>query len=331
MLFRFGKTTNLIRMETIIDPVSKELLRAELTEDKLLRKTNKANNELYIITHHDSPNTMLEIGRLREEAYRFSGAGTGKSMDIDSYDTMDNCYKQLIVWNPEKEEIMGGYRYIHGKEVQILEDGTPFISSSHLFNYSDFFLEEFLPHTIELGRSFVTVGYQSSVAGSKALFAMDNLWDGLGALIVLHPDIKYFFGKVTMYPDFGEQGRNMILYFLNKHFPDPDRLVYPKHPLRSKMDLPSLSKLFVGGNFKENYKILNGHVRELSRNIPPLVNAYMNLSPTMRVFGTCVNDELSNVEETGIMINVGEIFEEKRDRHIATYIDQLKVKGVRFD
>lgn len=318
-------------MEPIIEPISPALIQAELTPDKLLRKTNKANNELYVISHFDAPNTMLEIGRLREEAYRFSGGGTGKAVDIDQYDTMEGCYKQLIVWNPEKSEIMGGYRYIYGKDVQFKEDGSPNLSSGHLFNFSDLFIEDFLPFTIELGRSFVTVGYQSSVAGSKALFAMDNLWDGLGALIVMYPDMKYFFGKVTMYPNFGNEGRNMILYFLNKQFPDPDRLVYPRHPLRTKMDLSALSKLFVGGNFKENYKILNANVRELSRNIPPLVNAYMNLSPTMRVFGTAINDEFGDVEETGIMINVGDIFEEKRDRHIATYIDQLKVKGVRFD
>ena len=318
-------------MEKIIDPISKELLRAELTKDKLLRTTNKANNEIYVITHHNAPNTMLEIGRLREEAYRFSGGGTGQAADIDHYDTMENPYKQLIVWNPEEEEIMGGYRYIHGKDVQVRSNGNLMLSSAHLFAYSDLFIENYLPYTIELGRSFVTVGYQSSLAGSKALFAMDNLWDGLGALIVMYPDLRYFFGKVTMYPNFGVEGRNMILYFLHKNFPDPERLVYPIHPLKSNMDLPYLSKLFMGGNFKENYKILNTHVRQLSRNIPPLVNAYMNLSPTMRVFGTCINDEFGDVEETGIMINVGEIFEDKRDRHIETYIDQLKVKGVRLD
>lgn len=318
-------------MEKIIDPISKELLKAELTQDKLFRTTNKANNELYVITHHDSPNTMLEIGRLREEAYRFSGGGTGQATDIDEYDTMENPYKQLIVWNPEKEEIMGGYRYIHGKEVVVKDNGKLGLSSAHLFAYSDLFMEDYLPYTIELGRSFVTVGYQSSMAGSKALFVMDNLWDGLGALIVKYPDLKYFFGKVTMYPNFGVEGRNMILYFLHRYFPDPERIVYPLHPLRANMDLSKLSKLFTGGDFKENYKILNTHVRNLSRNIPPLVNAYMNLSPTMRVFGTCINDEFGDVEETGIMINVGEIFEDKRDRHMETYIDELKVKGVRLD
>lgn len=318
-------------MKDIIAPIEKNLILAELTPERLLRKTNKANNELYVIDAHNAPNIMLEIGRLREEAFRYAGAGTGKEMDIDEFDTMESPYKQLIVWNPEKEEIMGGYRFIHGKDVPRSEDGGLLFSSTHLFYYSKLFVEEYLPYTIELGRSFVTVGYQSSKAGSKALFAMDNLWDGLGALIIEYPGLKYFFGKVTMYPNFGIEGRNMILYFLHRHFPDPERLIYPRKSLKTDMDLAALSKIFTGCDFKENYKILNAHVRNLSRNIPPLVNAYMNLSPTMRVFGTTVHEEFGSVEETGIMINVGDIFEDKRDRHIETYIEDLKVRGIRLD
>lgn len=318
-------------MKAIIPAIPKERICAELTPERFLRKTNKANNELYVVTHHDSPNTMQEIGRLREEAYRQSGGGTGMETDIDEFDTMEQAYKQLIVWNPERQEIMGGYRFIHGKEVPRKEDGGLLFSSSHLFYYSKLFIQDFLPYTIELGRSFVAVGYQSSQAGSKALFVMDNLWDGLGALIIEYPGLKYFFGKVTMYPDFGEEGRNMILYFLHRHFPDPERLIYPRVSLNTKMDLNKLSRIFTGSDFKENYKILNANVRNLSRNIPPLVNAYMNLSPTMRVFGTCVHDEFGSVEETGIMINVDDIFEEKVDRHIETYIEDLKVRGIRID
>lgn len=318
-------------MQEIIPAVSKELICAELTPERLLRTTNKANNELYVVTHHNAPNTMLEIGRLREEAFRHSGGGTGQEVDIDEFDTMEQSYKQLIVWNPEQQEIMGGYRFIHGTEVPRKEDGGLFFSSSHLFYYSKLFIKEFLPYTIELGRSFVAVDYQSSKAGSRALFVMDNLWDGLGALIIEYPGLKYFFGKVTMYPNFGEEGRNMILYFLHRHFPDPERLIYPRESLNTNMDLAELSNLFTGSDFKENYKILNSKVRNLSRNIPPLVNAYMNLSPTMRVFGTCVHNEFGNVEETGIMIKVDDIFEDKLDRHTGTYIEDLKVRGIRID
>ena len=309
-------------MEEIIAPVSRELLKAELTEDKRLRMTNKSNNQIYIITHHDSPNVMVEIGRLREIAFRAAGGGTGKSIDIDEFDTMNNPYKQLIVWNPEAEDILGGYRYICGDEVQFDEKGEPILATSHMFQFSNKFIKDYLPTTIELGRSFVTLEYQSTRAGSKGLFALDNLWDGLGALTVVMPNVKYFFGKVTMYPSYHRQGRDMILYFLKKHFEDKDSLIAPMTPLLIEADEQELSELFREESFKEDYKILNKEVRSFGYNIPPLVNAYMNLSPTMRMFGTAVNDEFGDVEETGILIAVDEILEDKYVRHIQSFIEE---------
>ena len=308
-------------MEDIIAPISKELLKAELTEDKRLRMTNKSNNQIYIITAQDSPNTMKEIGRLREIAFRAAGGGTGMSMDIDEYDIMDNPYKQLIVWNPEAEEILGGYRYILGTDVRFDEHGAPILATAHMFNFSDKFLKEYLPTTIELGRSFVTLEYQSTRRDSKGLFALDNLWDGLGALTVVMPNVKYFFGKVTMYPSYIRKGRDMILYFLKKHFADKDSLITPMKPLQLESDENELATLFCKDTFKEDYKILNGEIRKLGYNIPPLVNAYMSLSPTMRMFGTAINYRFGDVEETGILIAVDEILAEKRIRHIQSFIE----------
>ena len=308
-------------MEDIIAPISKELLKAELTEDKRLRMTNKSNNQIYIITAQDSPNTMKEIGRLREIAFRAAGGGTGMSMDIDEYDIMDNPYKQLIVWNPEEEEILGGYRYILGTDVRFDEHGAPILATAHMFNFSEKFLNEYLPTTIELGRSFVTLEYQSTRRDSKGLFALDNLWDGLGALTVVMPNVKYFFGKVTMYPSYIRKGRDMILYFLRKHFADKDSLITPMKPLQLESDEEELAALFCKDTFKEDYKILNGEIRKLGYNIPPLVNAYMSLSPTMRMFGTAINYGFGDVEETGILIAVDEILAEKRIRHIQSFIE----------
>ena len=308
-------------MEEIIAPVSKELLKSELTEEKRLRMTNRSHNQIYIITAQDSPNTMKEIGRLREIAFRAAGGGTGKSMDIDEYDVMDNPYKQLIVWNPEAEEILGGYRYILGTDVRFDEHGAPILATAHMFNFSERFLKEFLPTTIELGRSFVTLEYQSTRTDSKGLFALDNLWDGLGALTVVMPNVKYFFGKVTMYPSYHRQGRDMILYFLHKHFGDKDGLITPMKPLLLESDEKELAALFCKETFKEDYKILNGQIRKLGYNIPPLVNAYMSLSPTMRMFGTAINYVFGDVEETGILIAVDEILAEKRMRHIQSFIE----------
>ena len=307
-------------MEDIIAPISKELLKAELTEEKRLRMTNRSHNQIYIVTAQDSPNTMREIGRLREIAFRAAGGGTGKALDIDEYDVMENPYKQLIVWNPEAEEILGGYRYILGTDVRFDEQGHPILATSHMFNFSEKFLKEYLPTTIELGRSFVTLEYQSTRSDSKGLFALDNLWDGLGALTIIMPNVKYFFGKVTMYPSYHRQGRDMILYFLKKHFGDKEALVTPMEPLLLETPEEELKLLFEKETFKEDYKILNTEVRKLGYNIPPLVNAYMSLSPTMRMFGTAINDEFGDVEETGILIAVDEILEDKRIRHIESFL-----------
>ena len=306
--------------QEIIQPVDKQLLKAELTRERQLRMTNKSHNEIYVITAHQSPNVMREIGRLREIAFREAGGGTGKEVDIDEFDTCENCYKQLIVWNPEAEEIIGGYRYLCGTDWELDDNGQPILATSHMFHFSKKFLDEYMPRTIELGRSFVSLPYQSSRMGAKSLFALDNLWDGLGALTVIKPNVKYFFGKMTMYPSYVRKGRDMILYFLKKHFDDKENLIIPMKPLKIETDERELQALFCEDNFKKDYRILNAEVRKLGFNIPPLVNAYMSLSPTMKLFGTAINYGFGDVEETGILIAVDEILEEKRIRHIDSYI-----------
>lgn len=305
--------------EKIIDPIPLSLIEAELTPERFLRVTNKGNNHIYIVDAFNAPNVMREIGRLREIAFRTAGGGTGKSCDIDEFDTMTPPCQQLIVWDPDARLILGGYRFITGKDIMTDEQGRPRIATSHMFNFSDRFLNEYLPYTLELGRSFVRLEYQSSKAGAKALYALDNLWDGLGALTVEHKEIKYLFGKVTMYPSYSAECRNMILYFLQKHFPDKDNLVSPIVPLDADMDMDALENMFIGESFKDDYKILNKAIREHGYNIPPLVNAYMTLSPTMKMFGTAINDEFGDVEESGIFFAISEIFEEKKKRHICTY------------
>ena len=306
--------------QEIIQPIDKQVLKSELTPERQLRMTNKSHNEIYIVTAHQAPNVMREIGRLREIAFRTAGGGTGKEVDIDEFDTCENCYKQLIVWNPEAEEIIGGYRYLLGTDWEIMPNGQPHLATSHMFHFSEKFLREYMPQTIELGRSFVTVEYQSSKMGSKSLFVLDNLWDGLGALTVIMPNVKYFFGKMTMYPSYVRKGRDMILYFLKKHFDDKENLIVPMNPLELETDQKELEALFCHDNFKDDYRILNREVRKMGYNIPPLVNAYMNLSPTMKLFGTAINDGFGEVEETGILIAVDEILEEKRVRHIDSFI-----------
>lgn len=306
-------------MEKIIEPIDPALIESELTPDKHLRTTNKGDNEIYIVDAFNSPYTMKEIGRLREIAFRSAGGGTGKEIDIDEFDTMEPPCRQLIVWNPEDREIMGGYRFILGRDIRMEPDGSPRIATSHMFRFSEKFLKEYLPVTLELGRSFVTLEYQNTRSKPKAIYALDNLWDGLGALTVVYPEIEYLFGKVTMYPDYGDTCRDILLGFLHKHFPDTEKLVEPLSPLPTNAKSPEVQAIFTGANFREDYKILNQAIRTHGRTIPPLVNAYMSLSPTMKMFGTAINHEFGNVEESGIFFKISEIFDEKKARHIGTY------------
>lgn len=315
-------------MEPIIAPVSLDLIKAELTQAKKLRDTNKSHNEIYVVNHHDSPNVMREIGRLREEAFRDSGGGSGLSMDIDEFDTMENPYQQLIVWDPDAEKILGGYRYILGTDIKLDENGQPLLATSHMFHFSEKFIKEYLPYTIELGRSFVSPEYQSSKAGTKALFALDNLWDGLGALAIIRPDMKYFFGKMTMYPEYNRQARDLIQHFLFKHFKDEENLVTPVDPIRIETPASYMDSILTEDEFKDDYKLLNAEVRRLGVNIPPLVNSYMSLSPTMKMFGGGINHEFSEAEETCILINFDEIHETKRERHINSFIKE-KMENIR--
>lgn len=307
-------------MEEIIAPVPKELLRAELATVRRLRFTQKSNNEIYIFTATEAPNLMREIGRLREIAFRAAGGGTGKPLDIDEFDTMDVPYKQLIVWNPDCDDIVGGYRYLWGKEVKIEENGEPRMATAHgMFDFSEKFIKDVLPYTVELGRAFVSLEYQSTRMGAKSLFALDNLWDGLGALTVVIPDVKYLFGKVTMYPSYLTRARDMILYFLKKHFPDKDTLVYPATPVRLETSEEELSAIFNKDTFNEDYRTLKQEVHKFGLAIPPMINAYMGLSPTMKIFGTAVNHDFGNVEETGLLIAVDELRSDKRMRYIESF------------
>ncbi len=306
-------------MKPVIDPISTQLIESELTADRFLRTTNNGSNKLYIINFHNAPHTVREIGRLREVTFREAGGGTGLDCDLDEFDTNEKCYEQLIVWNPEEKEIVGGYRFICCNEAGKDINGRYLLATSELFNFSDKFISEYLPYTIELGRSFVQPNFQPRPENRKGLFSLDNLWDGLGAIHVDYPNIRYFFGKVTMYNHFNAEARDMILHFMQHYFNDPDKLVTPIHSLQITHDMAAFENEISTLDYKEGHRILNQQVRSLGENIPPLVNAYMNLSPSMRSFGTALNDHFGEVEETGILVELKDIYDAKKERHIKTY------------
>jgi hypothetical protein len=311
-------------MESIIEKVNREALLDELTKERYVRKTNNGNNEIYIINHHNSPNVMREIGRLREVTFRHAGGGTGKQIDIDEFDTSAHPYQQLLVWNPEDKEIVGAYRFILCKDAEYI-NGTVQLATTELFEFSNKFYKDFLPETIELGRSFIQPDYQPSEQFRKGLFSLDNLWDGLGAIVIDNPSQKHFYGKVTMYSDFNIVARDYILSFMKYYFPDKENLVKPIHGVNIKTDVTEFLNQLKDLDYKDGHTILNKRVRALSEHIPPLVNSYMNLSATMKSFGTAINPHFGGVEETGILVTINDVYQSKKERHFNSY---LLEKGV---
>jgi len=318
-------------MEQIIDPIDVALIKQELTPDKMLRHTNKGGNEIYVLDAHNAPNTMREIGRLREHAFRNAGGSTGLALDIDEFDTMEKPYQQLIVWDPDAEKILGGYRYIFGQDVTINENGQPNLASSHQFTFSQEFIEIYLPHVMELGRSFVTPEYQSSKAGAKALFALDNLWDGIAVLAYIHPQIFYFFGKMTIYRTYDNVAHDLLLHFLDKHFGDKRGLVKPTTPVTPASDPRMMDLILRDESFSDDYKNLKNAIHRLGTKIPPLVNSYMNTSPSMMVMGTSISPHMFNVEETAILVGLTDMYDDKKARHIESFTkDKVEEFKMRF-
>jgi hypothetical protein len=300
--------------QEIIAPIDKEILKQELNSTRFLRKTRKGGNEIYCVNYHNSPNVVREIGRLREVTFRTAGGGTGLPLDLDHYDTDEICYDQLIVWSPEDEEIVGGYRYIRCADALVGDEIK--LSTHHYFDFTERFINEYLPYTIELGRSWVQPNFQPTVNPRKGLFALDNIWDGLGAIVLQNPSIRYFFGKVTMYPNFNQEARDFLLHFMKHYFPDTENLMKPYFPLEQNYDAACIDQQLEGLDFKDGFKVLNSYVRSKGENVPPLVNIYMHLSPSMKTFGTAVNPEFGGVEETGILVTIDDIYLDKKDRHM---------------
>ena len=300
-------------MNRIIDPVGVDILKAELTSERMLRKTNHGDNEVYLIRAQEAPNVMREIGRVREEAFRRGGAGTGLEMDYTSFD--DNCW-QLVVWNPDGEEIAGGYRMIEGWRWPMREDGQPNLATSHLFHFSEEFMRDYMPNTLEVGRSYVTMGYQRNAPRSKSIYIMDNLWDGLGAFVAARPDIKYLFGKVTISSDFKPMAREMMIYFMKRYFPAKKPLITTYNPIKREVPDSEFDKLYDGLDFEEGYKVLKREMKALGEYIPPMINSYMMLSPTMQYFGSAVDTTFSGAVESAILLTLDDIYEEKKARHM---------------
>lgn len=312
-------------MKDIIEAIPAQILEQELKDEHFIRKTVKAGNWIYIVNAHNAPHVMQEIGRLREIAFRQGGGGSGESVDIDCFDTQENPYQQLIVWNPNAREIIGGYRFCFVKNAKLNNQYQPIIAMEHIMHFSPDFVDYYMPYTIEMSRAFVQPKYQSKSQGLKSLYALDNLWDGIGALMAKNKDIKYLMGKVTIYSTMHPKARVAIQYYLHHYF-EKTSLIKGKVPeTYTPQEIKELNDLFEGKSYKKAYRILNSYVKSFGESVPPLIHAYVDLSETMCTFGTVFDPDFGDIYDTGMLITLQDLYPKKRERYIDSYYQEQGV------
>ena len=309
-------------MTPIIDPIPAEVLEQELTKDLFLRQTNKANNEIYVINARNAPNILREIGRLREVTFRIAGAGSGNACDLQSFDIEDDACEQLLVWNPDAKEIIGSYRFTWGNRVTFEENGQPHNNTAHLFHFSDKFSKEYLPYSLEMARAFVQPKYQTAEMGAKSLFALDNLWDGIGGLVALNPQLKYLMGKVSVYCTMPKVARKAIFFYLDKYHGDREQLLKSKQPETfTPEEIALYNEMFPDElTAKDNYKTLNNFVKSHGDKVPPLIHSYIELSSGMVTYGTCSDVDFGDCYDTAMTIELDKIHDNKRARYVESFV-----------
>ena len=312
-------------LEEIIKPLSKEILINELKLAFFLRPTRIGNNEVYIFSAQECPNLMNEVGRLRELTFRDAGAGFGKKVDIDQYDTDGYTCKQLIVWDPINKEIIGGYRFniFNDLKHKKLKD-IPLLNKS-LYNVSNNFISDYIPYLVELSRAFIQPMYQPKNVGKKAAFSLDNIWDGLGALVVKYPFLKYYFGRLTFFSNYNTTVRDSIFYFFDKHLKGDVSLLKAKEPVSAMTPNSYIKKRINSSDEKEDFKSLQIIAKDHNTIIPPLMKSYYNASNSLKVFEPVFDSYFGSSYAAAIIVTIKDIFPSFVKRYIDPYKKFLNI------
>ena len=201
---------------SIIRPQDRQTIRAELKQAEILGQTSD-NKIILLFDYRDNSVVLDEIGRLREITFRAVGEGTGRRKDTDHF---DQYYRHLILWDDNDLEIVGAYRL--GEIWKWPQRDSALLYSSSLFDYSDTATKLF-EGGLELGRSFVQPQYWGKLS-------LDYLWQGIGAYLARHTDVKYLFGPVSLSQNLPKKARDLLVSHYGSHYPDPENLASAKKP-----------------------------------------------------------------------------------------------------
>ena len=295
--------------KAIAHPENRRDIKQELKKSELLGST-KDGKKIYLYSSSDKNSIIVnEIGRLREVAFRKVGEGVNARRDIDKY---DRYYKHIVLWDDEELEIVGSYRIAECASV-IEEFGLQALYTTTLFHFNENF-KAYLPSSIELGRSFVQPKYW----GSRAL---DYLWQGIGAYLKKHPEIKYLFGPVSMSESYSKIAKDMILHFYDQNFQDSENLVSARlaYNLNSQGELAQnlLSELS-HENYKEDFKILKNALLSVEASVPTLYKQYSELCEEggVRFCAYNIDPDFSNCVDSFIVVEVEKMKESAKKRYI---------------
>jgi len=300
-----GKKTILKVQKGISLAESPSDIKSELKKGTLLGETS--DGKKIIVYETEVENCIIkEIGRLREISFRHVGEGSGEKRDIDGYDFY---YKHLIIWDDENLEIAGAYRI--GDCQQIVDDfGVDGLYTDTLFKFDEGFYPYF-EQGLELGRSFVQPKYWNSRA-------LDYLWQGIGAYVKMHRNIRYLFGPVSISDSFTLQAKELLIYFYGIYFRPKEKLV--KHKVRFKLSksMKNYAKeIFAGDDYRKDQRKLKEELGYMGFVIPSLYKQYAELCEEGGVefmdFGH--DKDFNDCIDGFIVVDLDKMKERKRERY----------------
>lgn len=294
-------------MRPLAPPVPRSALAEELGPDS--RIATFRGLEVHLVSGPDAPAALDEIGRIREQEYRRVGAGRGGERDLDRFDTVWPWYLQLVSWDPVEREIVAAYRAIRC-DWALRHGGVDALRTSSLFEFTERFVNDYLPATVELGRSVVNAEARRATSG---LF---SVWVGLGAIVREWPEIRWFFGNVSLYRSLPDRALRSIVGYLLRHHAPGGELV------RARGRTPAADGGSPGG-VDEVPVASFGQLQELAADegwaIPPILVSYAKANPGMLAFDVAPDPDFGDACEVAIAIPVEGLSGRTVDRFIAPY------------
>lgn len=249
--------------QALAHPENRQLIKKEIQGCELLGETYDGK-KIYLYQHQYDSVLMREIGRLREMTFRAVNEGTGLRRDTDPY---DQYYDHLVLWDEDALEVVGSYRLVIARRALNQTENYPALYTQTLFDYSTS-AEDIFDQGIELGRSFVQPNYW----GKRSL---DYLWYGIGAYLRKHPEVRYLFGPVSISDSYPSSAKDLLVSFYSMYFSDPKQMVEAKNPYcYSGPQVFSLTDMFSGENYQEDFIALKQALAELGVTVPTLYKQY---------------------------------------------------------